>query len=571
MATNTGICGICSLRQITKTSTHWCLECEEAICDECKEHHTFLKATRSHELISISNFKSLPSFICDIQQTCINHNVKYQQYCTEHAFPICFKCIKDHQKCTVIPLEEVTTNVKTSDQFQDIETRLVDLLENVNRINKDRKDNAASIKESKKRHLVEFQQIRLEINKHLDHLEKQMIKDLEEKEYQCNNSIQKVLSTIKEKETIITQWQFNFQSIKQYASDLQTFIGIREIEEKVNEYEQYLQSLIEDKSFLHLELVCKVDISLQNILNSFANFGAIEIESQTSTIELGRASKMQAQMQVANKAKQIINDMNLILQKKIISEATLVRGCCMSRYGELLFTDHVYKRLLCKISSDGTLKYSMRLDPGDGFDITFVDEKTVAITSIVYTSVAEQRFRFKEGVTIINLKNGRKTQFIELPGRTYGITCYHDSLFVCVKGCGIFKVDTVDYTSSHVIKCDLPWLSYVSVFNDKIYYTNDNEHSVLCCDHNGSLIWTFKNDSVLRLPRGIVVDNDGTVFVTGELSSNVVIISKDGKHHKEILTKQDGIIAPFAICLNNVKRELLIANSEKIFFLFNIT
>ncbi|CAC5422685.1 unnamed protein product [Mytilus coruscus] len=181
----------------------------------------------------------------------------------------------------------------------------------------------------------------------------------------------------------------------------------------------------------------------------------------------------------------------------------------------------------------------MRPDPGDGFDITFVDEKTVAITSIVYTSVAKQQFHFKEGVTIINLKKRRKTQFIKLPGRTYGTTCYHDSLFVCVKGFSIYKVDTVDYSTSNVIKCDLPWLSYVSVYNDKIYYTNDNDHSVVCCVVNGSRVWTFRNDLVLRLPRGIVVDNDGTVFVDGELSSNVVIISKDGKHHMDILPKKD--------------------------------
>ncbi|CAG2246014.1 unnamed protein product [Mytilus edulis] len=202
METDTLICGVCSLlRHITNTSTHWCQECEEAICDECKVHHTLLKATRSHEIIPISNLRSLPSYISDIKQSCIYHHEKYQQYCNDHAFPICFKCITDHQKCTVIPLEEVTSNVKTSDQFKDIETRLVGLLDNVDIINRDRQDNAASIKDSKNRHLAEIQQIRLEINRHLDNIENQIITDLEEKEYQCNNTIQNILLSIKEKKT----------------------------------------------------------------------------------------------------------------------------------------------------------------------------------------------------------------------------------------------------------------------------------------------------------------------------------------------------------------------------------
>ncbi|CAG2223813.1 unnamed protein product [Mytilus edulis] len=134
MATNTSICGICSLRQITQTSKHWCPQCEEALCDECRDHHKLLKVTRSHEPIPISDYKSIPSFITDIQQSCIYHNEQYQQYCVEHALPICFKCINDHRKCNVTTLEKIINNVKTSEQFLDLESRLGDLLQNIDQI-----------------------------------------------------------------------------------------------------------------------------------------------------------------------------------------------------------------------------------------------------------------------------------------------------------------------------------------------------------------------------------------------------------------------------------------------------
>lgn len=73
MATNTSECGICLLRQITKTSKYWCPEREEDICDECREYHKLLKVTRSDEPITISNYKSLTSFITEIQQSGIYH------------------------------------------------------------------------------------------------------------------------------------------------------------------------------------------------------------------------------------------------------------------------------------------------------------------------------------------------------------------------------------------------------------------------------------------------------------------------------------------------------------------
>ncbi|CAC5403173.1 unnamed protein product [Mytilus coruscus] len=319
---------------------------------------------------------------------------------------------------------------------------------------------------------------------------------------------------------MINQCHANFQSIKQYASDLQTFLGIREIELKVNETEQYLQSLIQAKGFEQLELVCKIDKGVQNILNGLKHFGSTEIKARPSNFEYSRAKDKQAELQVLE--------------------------------GDFLITDHCAIKQLTVLASDGTLKYSMSLDPSEGYDITLVDEKTVAITS-------GQTLK-KTGIDILNIRNRTKKKFIKLLGPPYGITSDHDSLLVCVEGRGIYKVNTMDYSSCRVISCILPAKSYVSVFADKIYYTNDKDHSVVCCDRNGDCIWTFKDDSVLKWAKGITVDNDGNVYVVGQGSSNMLIISNDGKHHKEILSEEDGLCAPSAIFFDKQKRELLVTN-----------
>jgi sugar lactone lactonase YvrE len=38
----------------------------------------------------------------------------------------------------------------------------------------------------------------------------------------------------------------------------------------------------------------------------------------------------------------------------------------------------------------------------------------------------------------------------------------------------------------------------------------------------------------LHSPRGVVVDNQGLVFVAGEKSGNIVVISPDGNSSKEV-------------------------------------
>ncbi|XP_071149175.1 uncharacterized protein [Mytilus edulis] len=560
MDISTTLCGPCSVRHITKPSTHWCLECEEAVCDDCQEHHKVLKATRGHEIIPIDKYKSLPSFITDIQQSCTYHNEKYQQYCVAHALPICFKCIKEHQKCNVIPLDEITNNAKTSGQLQDLETRLMDLLHNIDRIKMDRKVNLVSIEERKELHLVEIQQTRNQIKKRLNKLEKEIIQDLEKKECQCKKNIQTILSSVKEKENLITEYQTNLHSIKQHASDLQTFLVMRDIEIKVLENEQYLQSLVETGKFEPVDLICKVDPGVLSISNSVMNFGSIEIKTTSSRIRLIRAKDKQAQLQVTTKT---INDLKLILQKKISTNGKITRGCCMSGNGEYFFTDHSSRKRLSVIASDGTFKYNMLLGPSYGFDITFIDENTIAITS--------GRSNEHIGIDIIDTERRKKIKFINLPGSPYGITCDHDSLFVCVERRGIYQINTADHITSHVIRCNLPGGSFVSVFTDKIYYTNWRDHSVVCCDHDGSRVWSFEDTSVLTIPGGITVDNDGNVFVVGQSSSNVAIISNDGKLHREILTDKDGLREPSAIFFDTQINKLLVANKKETAILYSVT
>ncbi|XP_052080361.1 uncharacterized protein LOC127718397 [Mytilus californianus] len=561
MATSTTLCDPCSVRHITKPSAHWCSECEEAICDECQEHHKVLKATRRHKLMPIDNYKSLPSFITDIQQSCTYHNEKYQQYCVAHELPICLKCIIEHQKCNVIPIDEITNNAKTSGHFQDLETRLMDLLQNIDIIKKDRKANLASIEETKGRHLTEIQKIRTKINEHLDKLEKEIIQDLEKKECQCTTSIQKILSSVKQNENLITEYQTNLQSIKQHASDLQTFLVMKNIEMKIFENEEYLQSLIETKQIEQVDLVVEVDPGVNSILKSLKNVGSIAIKTTSSNIRLNREKDKQAQLQVTPKKN--INDWNLILQKKITTGGKNIRGCCMSVNSEYFFTDHYLRKTLSVIASDGTFKFNMFLDPSCGFDITFIDDTTIAITS---------GGSFKQiGIYIIDNESRKKIKFISLPRRSWGITRDHNSLFVCVEGQGIYKVNTVDYATSHVIRSNLSGCSCVSVFNGKIYYTDKDGNSVVCCDRDGSCVWTFRDTLVLKTPRGITVDNDGNVFVVGETSSNVVIISNDGKHHRQILTNKDGLRAPSAIFFDKQTRTLLVANNKETAFLYNVT
>jgi outer membrane protein assembly factor BamB len=79
---------------------------------------------------------------------------------------------------------------------------------------------------------------------------------------------------------------------------------------------------------------------------------------------------------------------------------------------------------------------------------------------------------------------------------------------------------------------------------DHSYYT------IYCYTLTGQQIWTFKDENVLRVPRGIALDKNKNVYVTGRETQNVVVLSPDGKTCRQILAKSDGLNEPISLCIN---------------------
>lgn len=94
---------------------------------------------------------------------------------------------------------------------------------------------------------------------------------------------------------------------------------------------------------------------------------------------------------------------------------------------------------------------------------------------------------------------------------------------------------------------------YVATFEDNIYLTNGNSNIVTCYDQQGKTQWTFKNDSVLKFPVGVFVDNSGDAFVIGNISNNVIAISPGGKQYRQFLSSKDGLSSILSALGSNKK------------------
>ncbi|CAC5407972.1 unnamed protein product [Mytilus coruscus] len=209
----------------------------------------------------------------------------------------------------------------------------------------------------------------------------------------------------------------------------------------------------------------------------------------------------------------------------------------------------------------GSCLASIPIEYGDSYDVTCLDNNNVAVTTGNSKCC---------GINIIHLPSRKRMKFIDLPGKPYSIASNDEMMLCVVQNIGIYQIDKKDYKTSMFIQGNLPYKSFVVTSEDKIYYSNDTS-SVICTNKSGEPVSTFNYKSVLQQPRGGTFDNYGNLYISGESSYNVVVLSSDGKQHREILTRSDGLIYPSAIFFDKDENKLIVSSGNTNILIFNVS
>jgi hypothetical protein len=196
--------------------------------------------------------------VLKIKEHCSEHQEKFNLYCKEHECPCCRICIvKNHSDCKdVASIEEIIKNVKTSTMFTETEHLIKELIDNLVKLNKIERP---TVKVQKRIIENEIQEMRTKINNHLDTLQENLMTELDEAEIQVTDETRELLISLDEKEKELTEHQTNIVNMKKYASDLHTFIAIKQIEKEVETQDTCLQSLVNSDSLNQTKLSYKID------------------------------------------------------------------------------------------------------------------------------------------------------------------------------------------------------------------------------------------------------------------------------------------------------------------------
>ncbi|OPL21271.1 hypothetical protein AM593_05575, partial [Mytilus galloprovincialis] len=298
------VCGICDSRHISKPSTAWCFECNEGLCEECKEHHILNKASKSHGIIPVTEFQKLPVSVLQIVESCKSHGDRYQAYCHKHECSCCTKCLlEDHKNCKdLTDIKDVVGRIKSSNMLLEIEKSLREVTDNLQRIQKNRAGNLSSLTLYKQTIENEIQIARHTVNEQFDRLERELLEELQTIENDTRKKITKILESVERKAEDIDRLQISLTIIKQHASDLQTFLVSKQIEHELVDTESFIQSIQDNNELSDVIISLQTNDMMKN-LGNIRKFGEIVVQTSQSDISLVRHKIHQAQANVAGMAK----------------------------------------------------------------------------------------------------------------------------------------------------------------------------------------------------------------------------------------------------------------------------
>ena len=180
--------------------------------------------------------------------------------------------------------------------IDDIQQSLTNIKYNIDNVIKNREQNLSEIRQQRQIFHDQVKQMRVKINSYLDTLEQNILKELDDAEDKIKLKIDNLLKQLSDEAKTVEGIQRDLIAIKEYASDLHTFLGSKGIEEEVKKEDNCIMTLSEDGCLQQLNLKCTIDKKIKGIMSTMTSFGSVSIEASPPSVVIKTMKAKQAQI-----------------------------------------------------------------------------------------------------------------------------------------------------------------------------------------------------------------------------------------------------------------------------------
>ncbi|VDI42706.1 Hypothetical predicted protein [Mytilus galloprovincialis] len=394
-----------------KNAKKWCTSCDEGLCEECEKNHRKTNTTRDHKLISIDDYRKIDdvpvSFICSV------HDKKLEWFCKSYDQSLCVVCLpSEHRSCSdVIPIDVAATNASQSTAISDLQEAIEATLRNIAHCITNRNTTKNDIEKQDENVRIIIRETRKQIDSHLDELEEKLIQTLVSASETCSSKCNNFLQQFDTQEKKLIKLKDQVLQMKEFASDVQVFLGTRHIDKLVMSEMEFIKTTADSIYDYKFSLVLNSDI--QKLSNAVVKeFGEIQVADYVSNLDIKELKIEQAQTQ--QKVKPASNvafvELQLITKFGFREEETMyITGCAILPNGHLLFANYHSTNLL-EYNAGGTYIGSIQVTAGP-YDIEVLDLDRIAIT-----------YGCQQFFEIFNYRNSRVENKIKTEGHCWGLS-----------------------------------------------------------------------------------------------------------------------------------------------------
>ncbi|XP_052247776.1 uncharacterized protein LOC127855903 isoform X2 [Dreissena polymorpha] len=458
-------------------------------------------------------------------------------FCEDHSQLCCTNCaFLNHRQCAKVTL--ISESVKgPPPNLQQLSRKIQSILEEIKKLQNYWDTNMQSLQASYDKQLYVIHDTRKKINSILDNIEKNTMKELDDKLASLKASVKTDADNCSKLKNELKQLNDAIHDIVDKGKAELTFIASKKCMEKIEQSETYL---MQNSFQVESSLTFQADRDFQQYLSKLSGLGKIVLSTKKTLVLVDPDQALTVQGK---------SEYNVSLQREkncyIIaicdfSEDQILVADCLNERVKLL--NHQYQ-VVCHYDLNGYPRDMCKITPSE-----------VAVT-VDDTMTHEVQFVSVNGGQLVK---GRMLQFQH---RCFGIAHIMQDLYLTsgtalykysMKGALLTKLyeDTSDRLT--VYKCA------VSPSGDKIFITNHSHSMVLTLARDGTVLQTF-TDPDLQHPRGIHVTALGQVLVCGASSDTILQLDGEGKKKLATLaTRRDGLNYPGSVFYNRSTASLIV-------------
>ena len=546
---NINICGPCKSDNVERRGNHYCEDCSEYLCNLCKDHHRKFPLLKGHRVVSWNqvpvkqSIRGRPSIV--VYCNC-NKQQEAQYYCDDHLDILCDPCkVTKHYKCKVSTINNKSSNY-TRAALNSVMSKIKTLKDEYDELKKERINECKDLEQSNEHCIKEIKTFREEINRFLHGIEKTMLNELEsyknEEQTRINQHITLLTATVKLLEAdykLLEDAKSDGGKSLMFAAEFQVSKGLQDYVDRLSEI---------DNDTIHTCINFEKNTKLSHLQNEIDSFG---------TLSRGIAKKVQRNLKVLLDC-QIQSQKQINLKLPEDRSTPWISGSAVMPGGEIVLYDHGNSKLKLLDTSDA-LKDSMTLKTSP-WDISVVDAKTVILT-IPFAKQLQYIDVFPK------MKPGR---VLQLDKQCWGVHVTRYKIFTtCCNSLGEGEVRILDLNGNLQRQLGIrqdgsyifDWPAYITVSpsDEKIIVSDRmiDQNTITCMTMDNHVIYQY-TDTEMKDPTGLYCDDGNNVMVCDEGSSNVQVITADGKKHCELLSSRDGLKWPYSISYREKDNTLIV-------------